>query len=152
MAVIQNQLTGLSNLISISISPFNTLNSNAKIACEITEHGRTYSGDVLQIGSDVELARAIVKKYFKPSKRKFSFSFKNLPDDSDYTVDGRKGRNYLLQLSEHRGLVYLQVQLKPNDEYVEYECYINNYSEKIVRRDIKNQYTYYDVNIELEEK
>lgn len=152
MTAIQNQLTGLSNLISISTAPFSTLNSSAKAACEITEHGRTYSGDVLQSGNNVELARAVVKKYFKVNKRKFSFSFKYLPNNTDKTIDGRKGRDYLLQMSEHRGLVYLLIKLNPSDGYVEYPCYINSYSEKLVKRDIANKCAYYDVSIELEEQ
>jgi hypothetical protein len=152
MVAIQNQLTGLSNLISISTAPFSTLSSNSKTACEITEHGRTYSGEILQSGSDVELARAVVKKYFKTNKRKFSFSFKYLPNTKDRTVDGRVGRDYLLQMSQHRGSVYLLIQLNPGDGYVEYPCYINSYNEKLVRRDLANQCAYYDVSIELEEQ
>jgi hypothetical protein len=152
MVAIQNQLTGLSNLVSISTAPFSTLNSNAKTACEITEHNRKFSSDVNPIAGAVELARAVTKKYFKNSKRVFNFSFSYLPNSTEKTADGRAGRDYLHQLSQHRGLVYVLIQITPTDGYVEYPCYINSYSEKIVRRDLANKCTYYDVSIALEEQ
>jgi hypothetical protein len=52
MAVIDNQLTDLANIVSIN-------------GTEITEHGRTLSSDYTINSSPVELSRGLTKKYFK---------------------------------------------------------------------------------------
>jgi hypothetical protein len=152
MVAVQNQQTGLTHLVLISATPFESLTALQKQGCEITEHGRTFSSEINQSGSDVELARGRIKRYVQKNKRTFSLSFKYLPTLQDKTADGRKGRDYLNILAQTRGLVYLLIKLDPNDEYRAYTCYINSYSERLLRRDLQTNCAYYDVSLGLEEQ
>lgn len=152
MSAVQNQQTGLSNLLFISAEPFDSLTTEEKNLCAITEHARSFSSEVQQSGSDVQLARGRIKRYVKRNKRTFSISFRYLPSLSDKTVDGRGGRDSIHELAQTRGLVYLLVKLDPNNGYESYTCYINSYSESLLRRDLENACSYYDINIGLEEQ
>lgn len=152
MVAIQNQQTGLSNLLLISPTAFTSLTALQKIGCEITEHGRTFSSEIAQSGSDVELARGGIRKYVQKNKRSFSLSFRYLPNLQEKTADGRKGRDYIYSLAQTRGVVYVLIKLDPNNEYRSYTCYINSYNEKLLRRDLENNCSYYDISISLEEQ
>lgn len=152
MVAVQNQQTGLTHLILISAAPFSTLTTQQKKDCEITEHARTFSSEIQQSGSDIELARGKIKRYVQKNKRTFSLSFKYLPTLQEKTADGRKGRDYFNSLAQTRGLVYVLIKLDPNDEYRAYTCYINSYSETLLRRDLETNCAYYDVNMGLEEQ
>lgn len=152
MTPIQNQQTGLSNLLFISSSPFSSLTELQKADCEITEHGRTFSSQIKQSGSDVELARGRIRRYVQKNKRDFSLSFKYLPTLQEATADGRKGRDFIYGLSQTKGVVYVLIKLDPNDSYRSYTCYINSYSETLLRRDLENACSYYDISISLEEQ
>lgn len=139
MPVIQNQLTTLSYLVAIN-------------GTEITEHNRKTSSTVNQSGSDVELARGIVKRYIQKNKAGFSLSFSFLPNSTDQTIDGRAGRDFLKTISQTRGTVTLSIKLNPLEEYKTYTCFVTNYSESLIRRDIENKYSYWDVSIDFEEQ
>lgn len=139
MVAIQNQQTGLTYLIKI--------NGN-----EITEHNRKISSSVEQSGSDVELARGVIKRYVKRNKKTFSISWSYLPTLDEKTVDGRKGRDFILNVSRQKSSVELKIKLDPQDDYKTYTCFINSYSEKLIRRDIQDGCAYYDVSIELGEQ
>lgn len=139
MTAIQNQQTGLSYLLKLGGE-------------EITEHNRRIDSSINQSGSDVELNRGIIKRYVKRNKRSFSISFSYLPTSYEKTVDGRKGRDYLLNLFRQKQPVELKIKLDPNEEYRTYTCFFNSYSEKLIRRDLPTDCAYYDVNIELEEQ
>jgi len=151
MVAIQNQQTGLSNLLLISVNPFESLSTLQKKDSEITEHGRKVSSSIEQSGSDVELARGRIKRYVKKNKRSFSLSFNYLPSLQSHTADGRKGRDYINSLFQTKGVVYVLVKLDPDDEYREYECFINSYSERLIRREMNTNCSYYDVSISFEE-
>jgi hypothetical protein len=139
MAVIENQQSGLSTLIKINGE-------------RITEGSRSTQIETLQSGSDVELARGVVKRYVKKNKKKFSISFTYLPNTHEKTVDGCKGRDYLSSISQTRGTVTVTIKLDPLSGYEDYTCYVNSYSEKLIRRDIPEACNYYDVSIEFEEQ
>lgn len=139
MTAIQNQQTSLVYLIKIA-------------GQEITEHNRRISMSVNQSGSDIELARGIVKKYSKRNKKNFSISFSYLPTSNEKTVDGRNGRDYLLNVFKQQNPVEVKIKLDPKEDYSTYICFFNSYSEKLIRRDISNGCAYYDVSIELEEQ
>lgn len=139
MPAIQNQQTDLVHLIVMDGE-------------EITEHGRSTSISTIQSGSDIELNRGITKRYVKKNKKSFSISFKYLPTSHEKTVDGRKGRDYLLSLSNKKDSILFKIKLNPSSDYTEYECYINSYSERLIRRDIPSQCAYYDVSMEIEER
>lgn len=139
MAVIQNQQTGLIHLISIN-------------GQEITEHNRKISTSIEQSASQLELGRGITRKYIRKNKKTFSLSFSYLPNSTDKTVDGRRGRDYLLSMSNIRGTVTVSIKLSPTDEFETYTCFINSYTEKLVRRDIGSGCSYYDISMELSEQ
>lgn len=139
MPAIQNQQTDLVHLIVMDGE-------------EITEHGRSTSISTIQSGSDVELNRGITKRYVKKNKKSFNISFKYLPNSHEKTVDGRKGRDYLVSLVNKRNSILLKIKLDPSEGYREYECYINSYNETLIRRDIPSQCAYYDVSMEIEER
>lgn len=139
MAAIQNQQTGLTYLLKLG-------------GQEITEHNRKITTEVEQSGSDVELARGNIKRYVKKNKKRFSISFSYLPTLDEKTVDGRKGRDYLLTAFKQKGPIELLIKLDPNDEYKTYTCFFNSYSETLIKRDITTGCAYYDVSIDLGEQ
>ena len=139
MSVIQNQQTGLTHLISIN-------------GQEITEHNRKLSLAVEQSGSDVELARGKIRRYIRKNKSNFSLSFTYLPNTTDKTVDGRRGRDYLNSIANIRGTVSVSIKMSPETDFETYTCFVNSYTEKLVRRDISSGCAYYDVSIELSEQ
>lgn len=139
MTAIQNQQTSLVYLIKIAGE-------------EITEHGRKISISIGQSGSDVELDRGITKRYAKRNKKTFSLSFSYLPTSHEKTVDGRKGRDYLLTVFKQKNPVEVKIKLDPEEEYTTYMCHFNSYSERLLRRDIPSNCAYYDVNVDLEEQ
>lgn len=139
MTAIQNQQTGLSYLLKLG-------------GQEITEHNRRIDSSINQSGSDVELNRGIIKRYVKRNKRSFSISFSYLPTSHEKTVDGRKGRDYILNLFRQKQPVELKIKLDPNEDFATYTCFFNSYAEKLIRRDLPSDCAYYDVTIELEEQ
>lgn len=139
MTVIQNQQTGLIHLLSINGE-------------QITEHNRKISTSIEQSASGIELARGINRKYIRKNKKTFSINFQYLPNSIEKTVDGRKGRDYLNSIANIRGTVTVSIKLSPADDFEIYTCYVNSYSEKLVRRDIGSGCSYYDVQIELGEQ
>lgn len=139
MAPIQNQQTGLIHLLSI--------NGN-----EITEHNRKFSSTVEQAGSDVELSRGKIRRYIRKNKRTFSLNFTYLPNNTDKTVDGRRGRDYLASIANTRGTVTVSIKISPEDGWETYTCFVNSFSETLVRRDIGSSCAYYDLSIELGEQ
>lgn len=139
MTVIQNQQTGLVHLLSIN-------------GQEITEHNRKFSISIDQAASDVELARGIIRKYIRKNKKSFTLDFKYLPNTTDKTVDGRAGRDYLNSISNTRGTVTVSIKMSPTDEFETYTCFVNSYTENLIRRDIGTGCSYYDVKIDLGEQ
>ena len=139
MPAIQNQQTGLTHLITINGE-------------EITEHNRKFSMTILQSGADVELGRGVIRRYIRKNKKDFNLTFTYLPNTVDKTVDGRKGRDYLNSISNTRGTVTISIKMSPTDEFETYTCFVNSYTEKLVRRDIGNACAYYDVTIGLGEQ
>lgn len=139
MAVIQNQQTGLVYIAQVN-------------GTQITEHNRQLSVTIEQSGADVELSAGVIRRYIKKNKKIFSFSFRYLPNTTDKTVDGRAGRDFLNSLSQTKGTVNLSIKMSPEDEYETYVCYVNSYSERLIRREIGEQCSYYDVSIEFGEQ
>lgn len=139
MPAIQNQDTGLTHLITIDGE-------------EITEHNRKFSETFAQNGTDTELARGVIKRYIQKNKRNFNLSFTYLPSLITHTVDGRKGQAYLKEKAEKRGTVAVTIKVDPNETAQSYVCYVESYSETLVRRDIQSGCSYYDVNISILER
>jgi hypothetical protein len=139
MSVIQNQQTGLAYIAKIN-------------GTEITEHNRKVSTTITQSGTDVELGRGIIRRYIRKNKKSFNFSFSYLPNTSDKTVDGRAGRDFLNTLSLTKGTVNLSIKMSPTEDYETYVCYVDSYSEILIRREIGEACSYYDVEISLGEQ
>jgi hypothetical protein len=139
MPAIQNQQTGLTHLLSIN-------------GTQITEHNRKIVTETQQSGSSIELSRGINRRYIKKNKKTFKLSFTYLPNGTDKTVDGRAGRDFLKSISNTRGTVTVSIKLSPIDDFETYTCFVNSYTEKLVRRDIENSCSYYDVTIDIGEQ
>lgn len=118
---------------------------------EITEHGRKYSGSESISASDVELDLGINKRYIKKNKKVVNLKFQYLPDIASKTVDNRAARNYLKTIANKRGKVLVNIKLSPKKDNEEYYAYVTSYSETLIRRDLPNQCSYYDLSINLEE-
>jgi hypothetical protein len=139
MAVIQNQQTDLLKYLSLN----NT---------EITVgSGRISSSEVLNV-NDIETASGRIRRYNRQNKRSVSVSYEYIPSNSDKTVDGREGRDFLFNLATNAPRVLVSYKDDPTGASNEYYGFINSYSESIVRRDIPAQCTYYQVSFEIEEQ
>ena len=116
---------------------------------EITEHGRTLKVDEEIAANDIDLASGHRRRYYSKNKQKFSINWKYLPSVQSVTVDGRVGQSYLSNLVNTRASVTVGIELAPGEGYTEYECFIDSYSEKLIRRHLPTKCSYYDVEISL---
>lgn len=139
MSVIQNQQTDL--LVFLSIN-----------GTEITEHNRKYSSSQTMQTSDVETAAGRIKRFYRKNKRTLSLTFSYLPTSSEKTVDGREARDFIENLAMSYPLVSVSYIDQPGGSTNTFDGYINNYTEKIVRKDYQTQCIYYDISFEIEEK
>jgi len=118
---------------------------------EITSHNRDFSISETQTSVDQVLLTGSKRRFVKDSKKTFSLNFKYLPDKDSITVDSRSGRNTLLALADKRSSSTLEVETEPGAGLVSYEVYLENYSEKAVRRDFNSQCIYYDIQMSFVE-
>ena len=138
MPVIQNQLPTLVNVIKLN-------------GTEITEHGRTLSTSVDSNSADVMMTNGTKKRYIKSAKNTYSLSYFYLPSNTDKTVDGRVGRDYLISLMSYRGKILLSIDIDPDETPFQTYVYADSYSEELVRRDIKTDCSYYNVQVSFRE-
>ena len=101
--------------------------------------------------SDLETAAGRIKRYARDNKRTLSISYSYLPSSNTKTVDGRQGRDFIYNLAANAPAVTVNYKDDPTGEAVEYSGFIDNYSEKIIRRDVAFQCTYYEVSFEVVE-
>jgi hypothetical protein len=118
---------------------------------EVTEHGRTLKIDEEIAANDIDLASGHRRRYYSKNKQKFSINWKYLPDVQNITIDGRGGRSYLSNLVNTRASVTVGVELIPGEGFTEYECFIESYSEKLIRRHLPTKCSYYDIELSLVE-
>ena len=117
----------------------------------VTEQGRTISSS-MQIGaSEVVLEAGIKKRYIKTNKRSFSIQWKWLPSIESHTIDNRKSRNFLKNLSLTKDKILVSIKLEHNSNNETFYAYINEYSETLIRRVVEDACDYYDVSITFEE-
>jgi hypothetical protein len=120
---------------------------------EITEHNRRVSISEEIGASDVDLASGHRRRFYRDNKKTFNFNWTYLPNSQSKTVDSRKGQTYLSSIANGTSSVTLGIKLDPvTDEYQEFECFVESYSEKLLRRDFSSQCSYFDVNLVLKEK
>jgi len=133
---IQNQQNDITHLI--------VLNGQ-----EITEHNRIFSGGFKLNSVDSELANGNKRRFIKNNKNTYALSFTYLPNSHTKTIDGRKARDYLLQLARTPSSISLSIKLDPAEPFYNTNVYVDSYSEVLIRRDIPNQCAYYDINMNL---
>jgi hypothetical protein len=128
------------------------LNSLIKInGTEITEHNRTFSGSLVFNNNDVELASGDMRRFYKPKKNSFNFSWLYLPNKASQTVDELSGRDFLRGLVDAGAVVVLSIQGDEKDIYKNYNCLITSYSENMLKNVLQSQCRYYDVDLTMEE-
>jgi len=118
----------------------------------ITEHGRKLSISEEIAANDVDLASGLRRRFFTTNKKSFQISWSYLPDKVDKSVDSKAGRTFLFNLANTSSTASVQVELEPNAGLTEYICYLDSYSESVIRRDLKTGCTYYDVSLTLKER
>ena len=101
---IQNQQTGITHLV--------VLNGE-----EITEHNRIFDGGFKINSESVELANGNKRRFIKNNKNSYSLSFQYLPNSHTETIDGRKARDYLLQLARTPSSLSLSIKLDPSEPF-----------------------------------
>jgi hypothetical protein len=138
MSVIQNQQTDLLSFISIN-------------NIEITNHNRKHSLTEDLYVTDTESAGGRIRRFYKQNKKTLSVSLSYLPGNTDKTVDGRAGRDFLYNLALNAPHVFVVYRDKPGDSSISFNAFISNYREVIVRRDLPTQCIYYNVEFEIEE-
>jgi len=118
---------------------------------EVTEHGRTIKIDEEISANDIDLASGHRRRYYSNNKQKFNISWTWLPDLAAHTVDSRDGRAFLNSLINATSSVLVGIELSPGEGYTEYNCFIDSYSESLVRRDPSSKCSYYDISLSLVE-
>jgi hypothetical protein len=139
MSVIQNQQT--------SLLKFLLLNN-----VEVSNHGRTFSSVENLNVSDVETASGRLKRFYKNNRKTFTFFFAYFPSSSDKTVDGRAGRDFIYDLALNSPYVLFEYKDSPDQESYIFNGFITNYQETIVRRDLRTQCIYYNLQFDIEEQ
>ena len=128
------------------------LNALIKInGTEITEHGRTFSSALLFDNNDTELASGNMRRFYKPKKNSFDFSWTYLPNKASATADERVGRDFLHTLVNTGAIVILSVQGDQKNIWNDYNCLITSYSENMIKNVLQSQCRYYDVTMTLED-
>jgi hypothetical protein len=98
-------------------------------------------------------------RYYKRStsgKQSFKLSWEWLPSDREYTIDKRQARNYLKSVAmdpDAHTLTIIKYGENPEDvfEETEYNVFITNYAEDLIRRDLVSGVYFWKCDIEFEE-
>lgn len=139
MVAIQNQQTDLLYFLSIN-------------STELTEGNRKCSIQQDLSTSDIETAGGRIKRFYSKNKRTLSVSYSYVSSNTDHTVDGRAGRDFIHNLALNNPYVQVSYVDKPDGPTITWYGFISNYRETIIRRDILSQCIYYDVQFSLEEE
>jgi len=118
---------------------------------EITEHNRKISVAEQIAGNDIDLASGHRRRYYSRNKKQFSLNWSYLPSLQSKTADGRVGRDFLYSLANGSAVATVLIELSPG-EYETFDCYIDSYSEDLIRRDYTTQCSYYDISLTLTER
>lgn len=98
-------------------------------------------------------------RYYKRStsgKQSFKLSWEWLPSDKENTIDKRQARNFIKEKSmdpDYHTLTVIKYGANPEDvfEETEYNVFITNYSEDLIRRDLGTGTYFWRCDVELEE-
>lgn len=117
---------------------------------EITEHGRTYNDSIVMNNNDIELANGNSRRFYKPSKKSFKFSWFYVPDKSAVTLDSRVGRDFIYSACSSLALISLGIQDSRTGYINTYTCFVSDYSETLIRNSLQSQCRYYNISLSLE--
>jgi hypothetical protein len=107
---------------------------------DLSDHNRSgFQDNLEELKTDNRTVNGTMRRYFISSKRKFSFSWENLPALDTQTVDGKAGRNSIRGLHDANmnsvvTLTYKEVNGSNVQVNVSATCFIDSYSETLVKR------------------
>lgn len=126
----------------------------------LTNQGRTLSSDLSQVINENKNWNNSKSRYYKRSgssgRRTFNIAWSYLPSARHDTIDKRHARDFLKKIANDPDIHTLKVL---NDDSsnttayteTEYNVFIRDYSETLLRRDLINDVYYWDCNMTLEE-
>jgi len=119
---------------------------------EITAHNRKLSIDEEISANDVDLASGHRRRFYTKNKKKFNLTWSYLPNLANKTVDNRAARDFLFSIANTSNYVSVAIELEPDGGFINYDCYLDSYSEALLRRDLTTNCVYYDVSVTLTER
>ena len=126
----------------------------------ITNHNRKFESALEPIFVENKNWTNSRSRYYKSSARSgrktFSLSWSWLPNSPEFTVDGKKGRDYIKEIASdpsHHVLKIVNLDesgATPPTE-TSYNVLVKDYNETLTRRDISNDVYFWDCSMTLEE-
>jgi hypothetical protein len=126
----------------------------------LTNQGRTFSSDLSQVIVENKNWNNEKSRYYKRSgsagRKTFTLAWTYLPNSRQDTVDRRHARDFLKGIANDPDVHVLKMINDDSDDttpYTEtqYQVFIKDYSETLLRRDLINGVYYWDCNMTLEE-
>lgn len=126
----------------------------------LTNQGRTFSSDLSQVIIENKNWNDKKSRYYKRSgsagRKTFTLAWTYLPNSRQDTVDRRHARDFLKGIANDPDVHTLKMinddsnNTTPYTE-TQYQVFIKDYSETLLRRDLINGVYYWDCNMTLEE-
>jgi len=126
----------------------------------ITNHNRKFESALEPIFVENKNWTNSRSRYYKSSARSgrktFSLSWSWLPNSPEFTVDGKKGRDYIKEIASDPSHHVLKIvnldesEATPPTE-TSYNVLVKDYNETLTRRDISNDVYFWDCSMTLEE-
>jgi len=126
----------------------------------LTNQGRTFSSDLSQVVIENKNWNNEKSRYYKRSgsagRKTFTLAWTYLPNSRQDTVDRRHARDFLKGIANDPDVHTLKMinddsnNTTPYTE-TQYQVFIKDYSETLLRRDLINGVYYWDCNMTLEE-
>lgn len=125
----------------------------------LTDQNRKFDNSNKPIFVEKQNWNSSKSRYYKRStsgKQSFKLSWEWLPSDREYTIDKRQARNYLKSAAmdpDAHTLTIIKYGENPEDvfEETEYNVFITNYAEDLIRRDLVSGVYFWKCDIEFEE-
>jgi hypothetical protein len=126
----------------------------------LTNQGRTFSSDLSQVIIENKNWNNEKSRYYKRSgsagRKTFTLAWTYLPNSRQDTIDRRHARDFLKGIANDPDVHTLKMinddsnNTTPYTE-TQYQVFIKDYSETLLRRDLINGVYYWDCNMTLEE-
>lgn len=117
----------------------------------LTDQGRTFDEPQDQRKVDVELASGNLKRYIKAKKHTWTFTWDWCPTDSSNTYDGFGGRDDIKNFAEEKQSLVMSLLNHPSNPAQSFTVFVENYDEKMLRRDYTMQEHFWNITLELKE-